>query len=100
MRQEYLHLARFYGHYFLTGHLLVFNGHSHDKTRRSCSKNTRDILINQLIYLTIGVCLTVLFASKFFLALSHFKLTRQELQNLAVFDTLKMSDRQFSLILK
>ena len=58
------------------------------------------ILINQLIYLTIGVCLTVLFASKFFLALSHFKLTRQELQNLAVFDTLKMSDRQFSLILK
>ena len=58
------------------------------------------ILINQLIYLTIGVCLTVLFASKFFHALSHFKLTRQELQNLAVFDTLKMSDRQFSLILK
>ena len=58
------------------------------------------ILINQLIYLTIGVCLTVLFASKFSLALSHFKLTRQELQNLAVFDTLKMSDRQFSLILK
>ena len=58
------------------------------------------ILINQLIYLTIGVCLTVLFGSKFSLALSHFKLTRQELQNLAVFDTLKMSDRQFSLILK
>ena len=58
------------------------------------------ILINQLIYLTIGVCLTVLFATKFSLALSHFKLTRQELQNLAVFDTLKMSDRQFSLILK